>query len=227
MPDGNPEPLDRVAEMVDQLIDQVIGLLVLKTRNPDQLVLSVTREQALRGLQQVLHDEITSVKSDGNKFWRLTSAIVATAIAYTADTMSDSIPYEQRREQSGDSSVYDARLLAANRIQEIDCLMRMGKTIKFLRLAAELKQSDLAERLGVSSNYISLVENDKRDPSMSFLRDLSDELRVPLGLLFLEVESDQDKTSPEERALLVRIKDLVFQIERMRLQRESQTTYGT
>ena len=29
MPDGNPEPLDRVAEMVDQLIDQVIGLLVL------------------------------------------------------------------------------------------------------------------------------------------------------------------------------------------------------
>lgn len=105
--------------------------------------------------------------------------------------------------------------------------MQVGTTIKFLRMTAGLKQSDLAERLGVSSNYISLVENNKRDPSLSFLRDLSNELGVPLGLLFLEVESDQSKTSPEERALLMRIRDLIFQIERMRLQRETQASHGT
>jgi transcriptional regulator with XRE-family HTH domain len=105
--------------------------------------------------------------------------------------------------------------------------MKVGKTIKFLRLSAGLKQSDLAKRLGVSSNYISLVENDRRDPSLSFLKDLSDEFGVPLGLLFLEVEANQSKTSPEERALLMRIKDLIFQIEQMRLHREGQTSHGT
>ena len=105
--------------------------------------------------------------------------------------------------------------------------MGIGKTIKFLRLSAGLKQSDLAERLDVSANYISLVENDKRDPSLCFLRDLSDNLGIPLGLLFLEIESDQNKVSPEERALLMRIRDLIFQIERMRLQREGQASHGT
>ena len=105
--------------------------------------------------------------------------------------------------------------------------MQVGNTVKFLRLSAGLKQSDLAARLGVSPNYISLVENDKRDPSLSFLRDLSDEFGVPLGLLFLEIESDRSKTSGEERALVMRIKDLILEIERMRLQRESQGAHGT
>ena len=105
--------------------------------------------------------------------------------------------------------------------------MQVGKTVRFLRLSAGLKQSQLATRLGVSPNYISLVENNKRDPSLSFLKDLSTEFGVPLGLLFLDIESDQSRTSHEERALVIRIKDLILEIERIRLQRQGQAVHGT
>jgi transcriptional regulator with XRE-family HTH domain len=105
--------------------------------------------------------------------------------------------------------------------------MEVGTTVRFLRLSAGLKQSDLAARLGVSPNYISLIENNKRDPSLSFLRDLSDEFGVPLGLLFLDIEVDRSKTSGEERALVMRIKDLILEIERIRLQRHGRAAHGT
>jgi hypothetical protein len=114
MLDSNHRTLDRVAEMVDQLIDQTIALLVLRTHNPDQLVLNVTREQALRGLQQILDDEMASAQVSGERAWQFVSAILATAVACIVDTMSDSTPYKHCREQSGScSTICDTRLLTA------------------------------------------------------------------------------------------------------------------
>jgi transcriptional regulator with XRE-family HTH domain len=98
--------------------------------------------------------------------------------------------------------------------------MSVGRTIKFLRIAEGLKQKELADRLDVSPNYLSLVENDKREPSLSFLGSLASEMGIPLGLLFLEVDGNLSEVSPEERALLIRIKDLVFQIQQIRLRNE-------
>ncbi len=99
--------------------------------------------------------------------------------------------------------------------------MSVGRAIKFARIAAGIKQKDLALRLDVTPNYLSLVENDKREPSISFLRDLAAELAVPLGLLLLNVESDLSEVSPEERALRLRIQDLIFQIQQIKLQNEA------
>jgi len=98
--------------------------------------------------------------------------------------------------------------------------MSVGRSVKLLRTAAGLKQKHLADRLDVSSNYLSLVENDRREPSISFLKSLASEIGVPLGLLFLEVEGDITERSPEERAILIRIEDLVFQLQQIRLQSE-------
>jgi transcriptional regulator with XRE-family HTH domain len=98
--------------------------------------------------------------------------------------------------------------------------MSVGRAVKFARVAAGIKQKDLADRLDVSPNYLSLVENDKRDPSISFLRDLAHEMSIPLGLLFLDVDGDLSKVSPEERALLLRIQDLIFQIQQIKLHNE-------
>jgi transcriptional regulator with XRE-family HTH domain len=99
--------------------------------------------------------------------------------------------------------------------------MSVGKAVKFARVAAGIKQKDLAVRLDVSPSYLSLVENDKREPSISFLRNLADEMSIPLGLLFVNVDSDVSEVSPEERALLLRIQDLVFQIQQIKLHNEA------
>jgi transcriptional regulator with XRE-family HTH domain len=104
--------------------------------------------------------------------------------------------------------------------------MGVGQTIRYLRQSAGLKQSELADRLEVSANYISLVENDRREPSLPFLRRLSEDLGVPLGLLFLGEGWDDSSVSPEEKAVLTRIKGLILEIERMRLHSDSEVSDG-
>ena len=99
--------------------------------------------------------------------------------------------------------------------------MSVGRAVKFARIASGLKQKDLADRLDVSPNYLSLVENDKREPSVSFLRSLAGELEIPLGLLFLDLDSDLSEASPEERVLLLRIEELIFQMQQLKLQNEA------
>ena len=99
--------------------------------------------------------------------------------------------------------------------------MTIGKNLKLLRIAAGLKQKDLARRLGVSPNYLSMVENDKREPSMSLLKDLSREVHVPLGLLFLDVEESTRRISADERAIYFRIRDLLFEVQKLRMAYET------
>ena len=94
----------------------------------------------------------------------------------------------------------------------------IGKTIKFLRIAKGLKQAELSERLEVSKNYISLIENDKREPSLSFLKDLAKVLDIPVGMLFLDMDMSKKEISPRERDLLLKMRDLMVQLEMLRLQ---------
>ena len=66
--------------------------------------------------------------------------------------------------------------------------MKLGRAIKIARARQGLKQVELANRLEVSANYISLLENDRRDPSWTFVCNLADALDVPLPLLLLLAE---------------------------------------
>jgi XRE family transcriptional regulator, regulator of sulfur utilization len=86
-------------------------------------------------------------------------------------------------------------------------------------MAKGLKQAELAGRLKVSTNYISLIENDKRDPSLSFLKELARVLDIPIGLLFLELDMSKKEVNPQERDLLMQMRDLMVQIEMVRLQK--------
>jgi transcriptional regulator with XRE-family HTH domain len=82
-----------------------------------------------------------------------------------------------------------------------------------MRTATGLRQTEVASRLGVTSNYISLVENGKREPSVSFLRDLARVLNVPVGLFFLWEETG---TRSSKRGL-ERLRDILAQLETMYL----------
>ena len=76
----------------------------------------------------------------------------------------------------------------------------------------------MAERIKVSANYISLIENDKREPSLSLLKELASVLDIPVGLLFLELDMSKKDVNPLERDLLMKMRDLMVQIEMVRLQ---------
>jgi transcriptional regulator with XRE-family HTH domain len=63
--------------------------------------------------------------------------------------------------------------------------MKLGTAIKLIRTSSGLKQKEIAAKLGVTSNYISMVEGGGREPSVSLLKKLATILGVPVGLFFL------------------------------------------
>ncbi|MBK8455326.1 MAG: helix-turn-helix transcriptional regulator [Thiofilum sp.] len=70
--------------------------------------------------------------------------------------------------------------------------MDISNTIKLCRTARGLSQTELAEKVGVSTSYISLIEQGKRDISMSMLSNLAKGLDAPVEiLLFMAADKDQ------------------------------------
>ena len=53
---------------------------------------------------------------------------------------------------------------------EDESTVTLGNAIKLIRTARGLTQRALAEQLDVTANYLSLIESDKREPSLSFLK---------------------------------------------------------
>lgn len=61
--------------------------------------------------------------------------------------------------------------------------MNLGQRIKQRREALRLTQEQLANKLGLTSQYISIIEQDKRSPSLSALAKLAEELGVTVDFL--------------------------------------------
>jgi transcriptional regulator with XRE-family HTH domain len=89
--------------------------------------------------------------------------------------------------------------------------MNLGQATKMMRTASGLRQKEIASRLGVTANYVSLVENGRREPSISFLRDLAVVLKVPVGLFFLWEET---KTRSSKKGV-DQLRDILAQLETM------------
>lgn len=63
----------------------------------------------------------------------------------------------------------------------------IGKNIKVIRVSKQISQKDLAKQVGVTHNYLSMVENDAKKPSLTLMEKLSKALGVPLAALFSEL----------------------------------------
>jgi transcriptional regulator with XRE-family HTH domain len=60
----------------------------------------------------------------------------------------------------------------------------LGETIQRLRMIRGFTQEKLAERVGVSTNYIGYIEQGKKDPRIKILRKIADVLGVQVKDLF-------------------------------------------
>lgn len=60
----------------------------------------------------------------------------------------------------------------------------LGDNITKFRKAAKITQGKLAEKVGISKTHLCQIENGKKDPSLSLLRDIAKHLSVqPAALL--------------------------------------------
>lgn len=77
--------------------------------------------------------------------------------------------------------------------------MSIGTAIKTCRNRKGMTLLELSEKSHLSVSYISLLENNKRDPNLSKVEAISNALKIPLSLLlFLSEEKEKfESISPE------------------------------
>ncbi len=76
----------------------------------------------------------------------------------------------------------------------------LGADIRALRKSRGLTLSDMAEKLGRSVGWLSQVERDLSDPSISDLRHIGECLGVPMSLLFAHASAPADEVGYVVRA---------------------------
>lgn len=76
----------------------------------------------------------------------------------------------------------------------------LGADMRALRKARGMTLTDLATRLGRSVGWLSQVERDKSDPSISDLREIAECLGVPMSMLFAHSAAPADEQGYVVRA---------------------------
>lgn len=70
--------------------------------------------------------------------------------------------------------------------------MNVGQAIRLCRTQRGVSQSAIADRANCSVSYLSMLENNKRDPTLSTVTKIAEALHVPVGLLFV-LAADQNE----------------------------------
>jgi len=63
--------------------------------------------------------------------------------------------------------------------------MKIGKILKILRTSKGLTQNQMSKLLGISQNYLSLIEQDKKAPSAEAIDNFASSLRMSKDALLL------------------------------------------
>ena len=67
-------------------------------------------------------------------------------------------------------------------------ILPIGKAIKLVRIEKDVSQKVLAVGIGITVNYLSLIENDRQVPSLGVLIAISQFLIVPLSYIIKKAE---------------------------------------
>ena len=78
--------------------------------------------------------------------------------------------------------------------------MKIGAVIKDLRTKQGFSQQDLAKNLGITQSYLSHIERDKREPSISLIKQISIIFNIPQTVIFL-LSSDSKKKGNYDKQL--------------------------
>ncbi len=78
-------------------------------------------------------------------------------------------------------------------------MINYGTAIKRIRLELGIKQTDIADKTGISASYLSLVENGKATPSMSVLKQIAEAMGIPYEIIAWEAIEPPEELRPEQR----------------------------
>lgn len=76
--------------------------------------------------------------------------------------------------------------------------MNIGNVIKSIRKQKGLTQNEFAPLCGITQTYLSQIENNQKDPTLSTLKKISENLNIPLPILFF-LSMTKDDIQPSKR----------------------------
>jgi XRE family transcriptional regulator, master regulator for biofilm formation len=88
--------------------------------------------------------------------------------------------------------------------------MNYGKAIRIARSIADLSQGELADKSGLDRSYLSLIESEKRKPSIETLQNISNALDIPFHLLTLLATEREDTKRINDEQVLGLAKQLTY-----------------
>ncbi|CAB3800633.1 hypothetical protein LMG28138_04870 [Pararobbsia alpina] len=71
-------------------------------------------------------------------------------------------------------------------------MMNVGQAIRLCRTRSGASQTDVARRASCSLSYLSVLENNTRDHTLSTLTRIAQALHIPIGLLFVFAAEEED-----------------------------------
>ncbi len=90
--------------------------------------------------------------------------------------------------------------------------MNLGITIKSIRKQKGYKQNIFANKCNITQAYLSQIENNIKDPNLSTLKVISNNLEIPLPVLFflsIDNEDIPDKKKEAYTLIAPSIKSLI------------------
>jgi transcriptional regulator with XRE-family HTH domain len=91
-------------------------------------------------------------------------------------------------------------------------LANSRKTIRLLRVAAELDQKELAERVSVSPSLISLIESGAREPSLTQLKKICKVFNLPMSVLLLGTSQECESMPGQLKTDIEHLNELILKI---------------
>lgn len=88
--------------------------------------------------------------------------------------------------------------------------MNYAKAIRIVRSIANITQKDLADRSGLDRSYLSLIEGNKRKPTIETIQVISDALKIPFHLLTLLATEKSDTKRINEEQVMGLAKQLTY-----------------
>lgn len=78
--------------------------------------------------------------------------------------------------------------------------MRIGDVLRLIRTRLGNDQKKMAEFLGISSNYLSQIETNKREPTQEKIKEFADHLQISKeALIFLASDIPKELGSKEKK----------------------------
>lgn len=77
--------------------------------------------------------------------------------------------------------------------------MNIGNAIKDLRQQKGFKQTEFAVQCGLSQSYLSSIENGRKEPTLSILKQIANALSIPMPVLvFFSLDKDDISESKKD-----------------------------